>query len=323
MNRKKIRKLVSAFQNGKESVFDSLYSEWYDGQFYFACKMVRDRYAAEDITENAFATLYCRLKQTSPPDTPEKWLYRLTFRKCSRYLREREMEGRPVKYITACTGAGPLEDTLNGLPAEKMAAVILKYRCGYDNGDIAYVMNTTEDHVKHDLDTAGNILRGKRRSFPFLPVFQAVSLSLRKEALCMRKADRSAFGSTGPERVILSAAVAACIFLAVLTGVTGEALTAEHSLISEDSLIAEDRTIPSITVEETASNGSVRIALNDAAGIDWDRVELLDARGTQVEPLSEDRERGIVVLDVSQLPLTLTASDRAGNWHSAKIAVGK
>lgn len=75
------------FLQGDKTALESLVSEYGDALVRFAYCYVKDSAAAEDIMEDAFATLLVRRRHFSERDNFRAYLYKIVRNKCVDYLR--------------------------------------------------------------------------------------------------------------------------------------------------------------------------------------------------------------------------------------------
>lgn len=75
------------FLQGDESMLEKLVATYSDGLVAFAYCIVSDSAVAEDVVEDAFATLIVRRRHFSPKAKFKTYLYKIVRNKCLDYLR--------------------------------------------------------------------------------------------------------------------------------------------------------------------------------------------------------------------------------------------
>ena len=75
------------FLQGDESMLEKLVATYSDGLVAFAYCIVSDSAVAEDVVEDAFATLIVRRRHFSPKAKLKPYLYKIVRNKCLDYLR--------------------------------------------------------------------------------------------------------------------------------------------------------------------------------------------------------------------------------------------
>lgn len=101
-------------------------------------------------------------------------------------------------------------------------------------------------------------------------------------------------------------------YTVTVTGCNGK--TAEQTV----SITNIDTDYPAIAAPRVDGDKAL-IAVSDAmSGIDWDRLQLTDTAGREVEAV-KNQEKGEITCSLSALPAELRVSDLAGNWQSVHI----
>jgi RNA polymerase sigma-70 factor (ECF subfamily) len=79
---REVKRLAREYSAGDCSAFEKLYSLLYDNQFYFALKMLRDNYTAEEATQETFLKAFEKFSSLETPDAFLKWLYKINYNTC-------------------------------------------------------------------------------------------------------------------------------------------------------------------------------------------------------------------------------------------------
>jgi RNA polymerase sigma-70 factor (ECF subfamily) len=81
--------LVERAQNGDQRAFETLNAANHPRLFRVAYGILRDRYLAEDATQQAFLDIWRTIRQLRDPSKFEAWSYRLLVRTCYVEARQR------------------------------------------------------------------------------------------------------------------------------------------------------------------------------------------------------------------------------------------
>jgi RNA polymerase sigma-70 factor (ECF subfamily) len=80
--------LIEAFQQGDEFAFVSLYNQHKAGVYGFVYKMLMDRQAAQDVTQDTFIRVYEHRERLVATRAFKSWLYTIARNRCLNYLRK-------------------------------------------------------------------------------------------------------------------------------------------------------------------------------------------------------------------------------------------
>mgnify|MGYP001826214275 CR=1 FL=1 len=116
----------------------------------------QDRHVTDDAVAEAFAQA---LKRGSAIHSPEKWVWKATFRIAAGRLQERR---RSAPLVSAGSVRNPepaweLLAALRELPQQQRASVVLHYYGGYNAGEISRMVGSSPAGVRMHLT------RGRRR----------------------------------------------------------------------------------------------------------------------------------------------------------------
>ena len=137
-------------------VFSSLYSAEFDHLVRLAALLVGSTPVAEDIVQDAFAKLHCRLGRV---DTPQAWL-RVTVTNACR--NERRRLGTARRHAARLV-AGPtiidepvheLVESLRRLPYRQRAVIVLRFYVDLPEAEIATMLGMRLGTVKSSLHRA-------------------------------------------------------------------------------------------------------------------------------------------------------------------------
>lgn len=162
--------LISRFQSGDESAFETLFRR-YQGRFLrLGLRFLNNASEAEDSVQEAFVDIYHGLPRFRRHASFTTWAYRIVTRKC--YARR----GRAAHSYLAPASLDTLRDlpsppslptldtlvvqqALQSLPAEARLLLILKYYEQFADDEIAQIMNLGVGQSKMRVHRAKNALK--------------------------------------------------------------------------------------------------------------------------------------------------------------------
>ncbi len=80
--------LIEAFQQGDEFAFVSLYNQHKGAVYGFVYKMLMDRQAAQDVTQDTFIRVYEHRERLVATGAFKSWLFTIARNQCLNYLRK-------------------------------------------------------------------------------------------------------------------------------------------------------------------------------------------------------------------------------------------
>ena len=136
--------------------------------FALALSSLRDVEDAKDVSQNAFATAWHRLRQLRDPEVFEAWLKSIVVRECARRRRQRSLAPEAVARAVAVESEVQPADyqdlvaaALEDLPKHERHVTVLFYFLGYSQPQIARLLRLKPGTVGKRLHTAR--LRMRRR----------------------------------------------------------------------------------------------------------------------------------------------------------------
>src|SRR5580704_12344030 len=91
--------LILELQNGDEACFTSIFKQFYSPLVLYAFRMTEDQYAAEDIIENAFISLWKKRNSLSEIRSLKSYLYTIARNGCLSWIRKNKREKSRYKMI--------------------------------------------------------------------------------------------------------------------------------------------------------------------------------------------------------------------------------
>jgi len=162
--------LIARYLKGDTSAFDELMRAHEDRVFGICLRMLRDREAALDVTQETFLTVFRKADRYKAEAAFSTWLYRVTMNACYDYLRRtkrRRASALPEGFDPADPRAGdPLESAevrpdieaaLSEIPEEFRAAIVLVDLQGLAIDQTAEILGVPPGTIK------SRLYRGRRQ----------------------------------------------------------------------------------------------------------------------------------------------------------------
>ena len=162
--------MVRKAQTGDHAAFEALIGAAYDRLFAIAYRILRDREAAEDATQDAVVRCWRDIRGLRDPDRFEAWLHRLLVNACrdlARRSRRRPQEvfGHAVEASTGADEYGrvadhdELERAFMRLPADQRIALVLTHYVGYSATELATILGVPSGTVYSRLHYGARAMR--------------------------------------------------------------------------------------------------------------------------------------------------------------------
>lgn len=148
--------------------FERLYNGYKQTMYAVAYSILQDSHRAEDAVHQAFLQIIGHLEKINEKDCHKTKSFLVTVVKnvAIDIWRKQKRENsvsydamEPVLHGSAaksCETRDVVVKTINGLPEKYRSVFVLKYYHGYDNGEIASILEISEDTVRQ------RIFRGKK-----------------------------------------------------------------------------------------------------------------------------------------------------------------
>jgi RNA polymerase sigma-70 factor (ECF subfamily) len=167
--------LVRRSRNGDRAAFNALVRQFHGNTYRLACRMLRDREAAEDATQEIFLKAWENLHRFRGAARFSTWLHSIAVNQCldaarrqtrealrsqSLFLEsgeEREATAPPGPIASQSVSWGTslvIQEALSKLPEKLLTVVALHYYGGYSVTDIAAALHLPARTVRHQLATA-------------------------------------------------------------------------------------------------------------------------------------------------------------------------
>jgi len=169
----KISALVRAVQRGDSQAANDLYTETYQGLYYYISKTLNDPELAQDLLQETFIEIYQTIGNLNGPAAFLKWSRQIAYHKCTAYARKtREilvdenedglsvfdtLEEERAEFIPdEALDKEDLKQTVHAmiaaLPMEQRSAIMLRYFDEISVKEIAEIQGVSEGTVKSRLN---------------------------------------------------------------------------------------------------------------------------------------------------------------------------
>ena len=161
---------VRQAQRGDHAAFESIIGAAYDRLYAIAYRILRDRGAAEDATQDAIVRCWRDLRGLRDPDRFEAWLHRLLVNACRDLARRQQR--RPEQVLDSApepaTGGDDyervadhdeLERAFARLPADQRIALVLTHYAGYSAPELALILDVPTGTVYSRLHYGARAMR--------------------------------------------------------------------------------------------------------------------------------------------------------------------
>jgi len=162
--------LVAACRRGDQAAFAALVRATYRRAYGLAFRLVRDRFEAEDVVQEAYLRMFRSMEGFREEARVETWMHRIVTNVAITRLRSRGLSAELVSDELPEDGVSPFPDTgvtvrdqleraLDRLPAGQRTVVVLKDVYGLSCREIADELEIREGAVKVRLHRARKRLR--------------------------------------------------------------------------------------------------------------------------------------------------------------------
>jgi RNA polymerase sigma-70 factor (ECF subfamily) len=159
---------------GDDAAFSELFGRYSNRLVSFAYRIVRDRWRAEELVQDAFLQIYRARERYSPCARFSTYIYRVVTNNCLNEIRrqdhERTVPGE-TRPLADDTTRGPdsvvmdlqivtrIADMVRALPFKQRAALLLSRVEGFDHREVASCLGVSEFAVKSLVFRATRTLR--------------------------------------------------------------------------------------------------------------------------------------------------------------------
>lgn len=148
-----------SFNKGDEAAFDCLFRAYFAPLTYFAVKLVKEPFIAEDIVQDCFVRLWENRRDLGHIKAPKSYLYRMVRNACLKHLERTKLSsGEPEealpdpdlvieKSLIAAETARELYQFISSLSPALKQIIRLYYLEGMSNREIATALNIEPNSV--------------------------------------------------------------------------------------------------------------------------------------------------------------------------------
>ena len=161
--------LIIECQKGNSEAFTELVGKWQERLWRYACKVTGSEAAAWDIVQETWCSVIKGLRKLKDVSVFPCWVFRILNNKCADWARKQQLQSRLNENLEenllrktsqrANEKADLLQTAIEKLTSERRALIMLRYKEGFDIGQIAEILNIPEGTVKSRLHRTVNTLR--------------------------------------------------------------------------------------------------------------------------------------------------------------------
>ncbi|MFZ0091259.1 MAG: sigma-70 family RNA polymerase sigma factor [Solirubrobacteraceae bacterium] len=175
--------VVARVKAGDMAAMRFLYVRYKDNVYGYVLSIVRDEYAAEDVTQHVFLKLMSAIHKYQPGEAPfASWLLRVARNVAVDHLRQRRQLPCEEVYEASreADDAGRerrwgLEHALKALPDEQRDVVVLRHLVGLTPAEIADRMGRTEASIHGLHHRARKVVRRELMDVACAPTVRAIA----------------------------------------------------------------------------------------------------------------------------------------------------
>lgn len=150
---------TDSYENWDETAFDSLFRELFAPLTYFAVKLVKEPFIAEDLVQDCFVRLWEKREELGHVKSPKSYLYTMIRNACLKHLERAKISSREPeealpdpdllieKTLIAAETARELYQFISCLSPALQQIIRLYYLEGLTNREIASALNMEPDSV--------------------------------------------------------------------------------------------------------------------------------------------------------------------------------
>ncbi len=155
--------LVLKCQQGSKDAFEELVERWQKRLWHYAFQVTGSESAAWDVVQEAWFAIIKGLSKLQDAAAFPSWAFRILNNKCADWLRKQHIQSRLNKELIKQAENEPEQKQNNSeeseslraaiakLPPDARALLTLRYREGFDIGQIAVILGIEEGTVKSRL----------------------------------------------------------------------------------------------------------------------------------------------------------------------------
>ena len=265
MNKAKLAETVTAAQSGDKDAVERLYRQYRERIWFFVCKNVSSKQAAEDIVSDTFLTAVEKLPELRCADAFGSWLYSIAYTKCMAHLNSEseiarfdtddELEASiensrlsepvqlPGDYIENEQTKRLLREAIDSLKPQTRSLIIMYYFEEMSVAEVAQVLGIKNNAAKQRLFAARKKLASKLKklcsngsSLCVVPLGAVLNASLDSTAASAKASGAAVKAGLTAKLAAagIAAAVAVGIPLALVNSDSKGDYRPDNSIVSQD-----------------------------------------------------------------------------------------
>lgn len=174
--------LIKKLQHGEHDVFDLLYVAYRQKLHSYACRLLHDTAAAQDVVQEVFVSLWMRRQEVMISSSLHNYLHTAVRYKALSYLEANSLAGKKLERAMAGyraydnsilekQSAHELEAVINRqvkkLPAKMKQVFVLSRQECLTNKEISERLNISNATVKKQIGNALKLVRGSLEGYLF------------------------------------------------------------------------------------------------------------------------------------------------------------
>lgn len=163
-------KIIEGIKAGDKNSFDELYDKYYLMLFRTAYLILGNSYDAEDVTQDAFVSIYVNIKSLKDPDKLKPWMFSILknsaykkYKNKKRELPDEEIQLKVDKETYTIEEEfvvkSEIQDALMSLNKKQREVIVLFYYNDLTIKEIASALGVFEGTVKSRLFKARKVLK--------------------------------------------------------------------------------------------------------------------------------------------------------------------
>lgn len=332
--KEELTRLVEQAMEGDKEAFSALYRATFEAQYFTALSIVKDSGLAEEAVQNAYIKAMLKLPALASPANFLGWINSITYHCCMDAIRKRRVfsagdaldADTQSRLIEQEAPEGPLDrvlegerreivmDAVNELRDPHRTVILLRYFQDMPLKEIAAVMGCSTGTIKSRIHYAHKELRSLLEKKGYTEVNASVAANLLLSQL-KRKEPAASKPSDFFQNKYQMIQKAACLCIAaILTTAVCVGAFKTNAGAKPEAAGCYDTTEPELVSYERAEGQLVLHFFDAQSGVDYKTLQITDDAGDSLPPseLNEDTNR--IALPYRGRPLTLTISDKAGNY---------
>ena len=184
-NCRNIEHLIELCTSGNQSAQLEIYDRYYKAMYNTSLRIVKDRFAAEDIMQDSFLTAFTKLKNLKDKKAFNSWLKRIVINNSIYHykkhsikheiplsdtllkIKDQSVDHSNCNAIETSLKVKHVLEGLNGLNDNYRIALTLNLIEGFDYKEISQIMNISDANCRTLISRAKNSLRQKLKHLKY------------------------------------------------------------------------------------------------------------------------------------------------------------